>query len=79
MKIGVVCYPTYGGSGIVATELGKAFADLGNEVHFISYRQPVRLDVFCKNIFHNIKPSANCLLNNDFNILSTFCNALRCA
>ena len=51
MKIGVVCYPTYGGSGIVATELGKAFADLGNEVHFISYRQPVRLDVFCKNIF----------------------------
>ncbi len=51
MKIGVVCYPTYGGSGIVATELGKAFAEKGHEVHFISYRQPVRLDVFSKNIF----------------------------
>ncbi len=51
MKIGVVCYPTYGGSGIVATELGKAFAEKGNEVHFISYRQPVRLDVYGKNIF----------------------------
>ena len=51
MKIGVVCYPTYGGSGIVATELGKAFANLGHEIHFISYRQPVRLDVFYKNIF----------------------------
>ncbi len=51
MKIGVVCYPTYGGSGIVATELGKAFADMGHEVHFISYSQPVRLDVFSKNMF----------------------------
>jgi len=53
MKIGVVCYPTYGGSGIVATELGKAFAKKGHEVHFISYRQPVRLDVFSKNIFYH--------------------------
>ena len=46
MKIGIVCYPTYGGSGIVATELGKALANKGHEVHFISYSQPVRLDVF---------------------------------
>ena len=44
MKIGIVCYPTYGGSGVVATELGKGLAALGHEVHFISYRQPARLD-----------------------------------
>ena len=46
MNIGIVCYPTYGGSGIVATELGKALADKGHQVHFISYNQPVRFDVF---------------------------------
>ena len=53
MKIGIVCYPTYGGSGIVATELGKALADKGHEVHFISYSQPVRLDVFSENMFYH--------------------------
>ena len=53
MKIGIVCYPTYGGSGIVATELGKALADKGHEVHFISYNQPVRLDVFSENMFYH--------------------------
>lgn len=51
MKIGIVCYPTFGGSGVVATELGKALAEKGHEVHFISYDKPVRLDVNAKNIF----------------------------
>ena len=53
MKIGIVCYPTYGGSGIVATELGKALADKGHEVHFISYSQPVRLDLFSEKMFYH--------------------------
>lgn len=51
MKIGVVCYPTYGGSGIVATELGMEMAQKGHEVHFMSYKQPARLDILQKNIF----------------------------
>jgi UDP:flavonoid glycosyltransferase YjiC (YdhE family) len=49
MKIGIVCYPTYGGSGVVATELGKALALAGHEVHFITYTQPPRLDIFSEN------------------------------
>src|SRR6478752_7443 len=51
MKIGIVCYPTYGGSGVVATELGKSLAQRGHQVHFISYKQPARLDFFTGNIF----------------------------
>jgi L-malate glycosyltransferase len=51
MKIGIVCYPTYGGSGIIATELGIELACRGNEVHFISYAQPMRLDHFQDNVF----------------------------
>jgi N-acetyl-alpha-D-glucosaminyl L-malate synthase BshA len=51
MKIGIVCYPTYGGSGVVATELGKSLAMRGHHVHFISYKQPARLDFFTGNIF----------------------------
>lgn len=51
MKIGIVCYPTYGGSGVVATELGKSLAQRGHSVHFISYKQPARLDFFTGNIF----------------------------
>ncbi|MEI6508932.1 MAG: N-acetyl-alpha-D-glucosaminyl L-malate synthase BshA [Bacteroidota bacterium] len=51
MKIGIVCYPTYGGSGVVATELGKSLAMRGHDVHFISYKQPARLDFFTGNIF----------------------------
>ena len=43
MKIGIICYPTYGGSGVVATELGIELAKLGNEIHFISYEQPFRI------------------------------------
>ncbi len=46
MKIGIVCYPTFGGSGVVATELGMALADNGHEVHFITYNHPVRLDSY---------------------------------
>lgn len=53
MKIGIVCYPTFGGSGVVATELGKALAAEGHSVHFISYNQPVRLDFFSENIFYH--------------------------
>jgi N-acetyl-alpha-D-glucosaminyl L-malate synthase BshA len=53
MKIGIVCYPTFGGSGVVATELGKALADKGHQVHFISYSQPVRLDFFSGNLFYH--------------------------
>jgi N-acetyl-alpha-D-glucosaminyl L-malate synthase BshA len=53
MRIGIVCYPTYGGSGVLATELGKALADKGHHVHFITYQQPVRLDAFSTNIFYH--------------------------
>jgi N-acetyl-alpha-D-glucosaminyl L-malate synthase BshA len=53
MKIGMVCYPTYGGSGVVATELGKGLARKEHEVHFISYQQPVRLDSFQTNVYYH--------------------------
>jgi len=53
MRIGIVCYPTFGGSGVLATELGKALADKDHEVHFITYQQPVRLNVFNANIFYH--------------------------
>lgn len=53
MKIGIICYPTYGGSGVVATELGKALASVGHQVHFITYTQPPRLDFFSENIFYH--------------------------
>ena len=53
MKIGITCYPTYGGSGIVATELGKELALRGHEVHFISYALPHRLVNFVENIFYH--------------------------
>lgn len=59
MKIGIVCYPTFGGSGIVATELGKALADKGHEVHFVAYRQPVRLNEQVNNIVFHEVPVAN--------------------
>ena len=55
LKIGIVCYPTYGGSGVVATELGIALASKGHEIHFISYEQPFRLDLFSPKIyFHQV-------------------------
>ncbi len=53
MKIGIVCYPTYGGSGVVATELGKALADKGHQIHFISYAMPMRLDGYLGNVFYH--------------------------
>jgi len=53
MKIGIVCYPTFGGSGVLATELGKALADRGHQVHFITYNQPARLDFFSENLFYH--------------------------
>lgn len=56
MKIGITCYPTYGGSGVIATELGNALANKGYQVHFISYAIPMRLDSFQKNIyFHEVE------------------------
>ena len=55
MKIGIVCYPTFGGSGVVATELGMALAQRGHHVHFITYKQPVRLDFISNDIhFHEV-------------------------
>ena len=53
LKIGIVCYPTYGGSGVVATELGKALAGRGHQIHFISYALPMRLDSYEGNIFYH--------------------------
>jgi L-malate glycosyltransferase len=53
MRIGIVLYPTFGGSGVVATELGKALSLRGHEIHFITYNQPVRLGAFSKNIFYH--------------------------
>jgi L-malate glycosyltransferase len=55
MKIGIVCYPTYGGSGVVATELGLGLARRGHEVHFITYKRPARLSAFHENVvFHEV-------------------------
>jgi N-acetyl-alpha-D-glucosaminyl L-malate synthase BshA len=53
MKIGIVCYPTFGGSGVVATELGIGLAKQGHKVHFITYSQPTRLDFFNENLFYH--------------------------
>ena len=53
MRIGIVCYPTFGGSGVVATELGLELARKGHEIHFITYNQPVRLDSLSKNIHYH--------------------------
>ena len=53
MRIGIVCYPTFGGSGVVATELGLGLAKRGHEVHFITYKRPVRLSHFMTNIFYH--------------------------
>jgi N-acetyl-alpha-D-glucosaminyl L-malate synthase BshA len=53
MKIGIVCYPTFGGSGVVATELGIEMAAIGHQVHFISYSMPVRLDPYAENVHYH--------------------------
>lgn len=53
MTIGIVCYPTFGGSGVVATELGAVLAKKGHKVHFITYNQPVRLDILEENIYYH--------------------------
>ena len=55
MKIAIVCYPTFGGSGVVATELGLALARRGHDIHFVTYSQPVRLDQLTENVrFHEV-------------------------
>lgn len=59
LKIGITCYPTYGGSGVVATELGKALAERGHIVHFISYSLPFRLRTFSENIFYHEVETSN--------------------
>jgi len=59
MKIGIVCYPTFGGSGVIATELGKGLASKGHQVHFITYRTPVRMDSFQENVFYHEVPSSD--------------------
>ena len=53
MKIGIVCYPTFGGSGVVATELGIELSKRGHEIHFITYSQPVRLDALSSNLHYH--------------------------
>ncbi|MDD7886321.1 N-acetyl-alpha-D-glucosaminyl L-malate synthase BshA [Flavivirga sp. 57AJ16] len=53
MKIGIVCYPTFGGSGVVATELGLELSKRGHEVHFITYNQPVRLELLSNNVHYH--------------------------
>ncbi len=56
MNVGIVCYPTFGGSGVMATELGMALADKGHEIHFITYNQPVRLDFITHKLhFHEVR------------------------
>ncbi len=69
MKIGITCYPTYGGSGVVATELGKELALKGHEVHFISYAMPFRLNHYVENIFFHAVESSNYPLF-EFNLYS---------
>jgi L-malate glycosyltransferase len=65
MKIGITCYPTYGGSGVVATELGLALAKIGHEVHFVSYEIPRRLNRFVENVFfHEVEMSTYPLFDN---------------
>jgi N-acetyl-alpha-D-glucosaminyl L-malate synthase BshA len=59
LKIGIVCYPTYGGSGVLATELGKGLARKGHQVHFVTYRQPARLTHFQENVFYHEVSSAD--------------------
>jgi len=78
MNIGIVCYPTFGGSGVVATELGKALAGKGHKIHFITYSQPFRLDVFSENIFyHEVNIKSYALFDYDLyeqNLISTIVN-----
>lgn len=59
MRIGITCYPTYGGSGVIATELGKSLAMRGHEIHFISYAMPMRLDGFHGNVMYHEVETAN--------------------
>lgn len=71
MKIGITCYPTYGGSGVVATELGLALASLGHEVHFISYAIPHRLTRFVSNVFfHEVETTTYPLFEHSLYDLS---------
>lgn len=71
MKIGITCYPTYGGSGVVATELGLALAAQGHQVHFISYAIPKRLNRFVENIyFHEVEISTYPLFEHSLYTLS---------
>ena len=60
MRIGIVCYPTFGGSGVVATELGLELSRKGHTVHFITYRQPVRLELISKNVHFEVLGSPFC-------------------
>jgi len=65
MKIGIVCYPTYGGSGVLATELGNALARNGHQVHFITYSQPPRLSAFQENLYYHEVSKLNYPLFNE--------------
>ena len=81
MKIAIVCFPTFGGSGVVATELGLAFADKGHEIHFVTYQQPVRLAQLNKNVFfHEVQVPDYPLFNHqpyDLALSSKLVNVIR--
>ncbi len=71
MNIGIVCYPTYGGSGVVATELGMELARRGHQVHFITYAMPFRLDRFQENVFfHEVEIPAYPLMEHQLYTLA---------
>ena len=59
MRIGIVCYPTFGGSGVLATELGRGLAARGHQIHFITYRQPVRLVNFTEEVYYHEVPKSD--------------------
>ena len=62
MKIGIVCYPTFGGSGVLATELGIELSKKGYEIHFITYNQPVKLELLSNKVHYHISQYFNYLI-----------------
>ena len=72
MKIGIVCYPTFGGSGVVATELGMALAQKGHQVHFVTSHQPVKLNFLNHNLhFHEVFVEKDAVVQD---VPVTFCD-----
>ena len=77
MKIGIVCYPTFGGSGVIATELGLELSRKGHQVHFITYRQPVRLELISANVhFHEVNVWTELFFQSSFVLFTQKCLAM---